>query len=97
MDRERLGSGGRQGDRPSIRDQSYFDDAGHTEYGFSYALKKTLRNGMADGVLILRIIVCRQQSGSGRCQTDRQSAGEQSHIDGAEPLMYGFSYAWKRH
>jgi hypothetical protein len=34
----------------------------------------------------------REQIGSGRRQSDRQGIGEQSHIDDAEPLQYGFNY-----
>jgi hypothetical protein len=35
----------------------------------------------------------RQQSRSGRRQSDRASTREQSHIDDAEPPVYGFNYA----
>jgi hypothetical protein len=31
--------------------------------------------------------------GSGRRQSDRQSTGDQSHVEDAGPLQYGFSYA----
>jgi hypothetical protein len=37
--------------------------------------------------------VGREWIGSGRRQSDRQSTGEQSHVDDTGPLMYGFSYA----
>jgi hypothetical protein len=56
-------------------------------------VEMTPKSGMFDGVLILCIIVVREQIGSGRRQTDHHCTGEQSHVDGAERRVYGFSYA----